>query len=136
MHSSRHFQQLANWQAACTSIRRSLSGSHNPPAASCSSRSSRSSSSSSWLLPQGLSAQPIGQRQGCRLQQVSCRRWPATAHAAPAAAAEAAVRDEREVPGMSAFLDGLKWDEAGLLAVVVQVSVACSSGKGEYRAAG
>ena len=119
MHSSRHLQQQPNWPAASTSIRRSLSGSHSPPAASCSSRSS--SSSSSWLLPQGLSAQPIGQRQGCRLQQLSCRRWPATAHAAPAAAAEAAVRDEREVPGMSAFLAGLKWDEAGLLAVVVQV---------------
>ena len=136
MHSSRHLQQQPNWPAACTSIRRSLSGSHSPPAASCSSRSS-SSSSSSWLLPQGLSAQPIGQRQESRSQQLSCRRWPATAHAAPAAAAEAAVRDEREVPGMSAFLDGLKWDAAGLLAVVVQVRrCVLFPARVKYRAAG
>jgi len=40
---------------------------------------------------------------------------------APAAVAEPAVRGEQDVPGMTAFLDGLKWDAAGLVAVIVQV---------------
>ncbi len=40
---------------------------------------------------------------------------------AAAAVAEPAVRGEQDVPGMTAFLDGLKWDSAGLVAVIVQV---------------
>jgi hypothetical protein len=35
-----------------------------------------------------------------------------------------AVKAERNVPGMSAFLDSLKWDKNSLVAVIVQVRAA------------
>jgi hypothetical protein len=41
--------------------------------------------------------------------------------AASTPAAPAAVKPEAEVPGMTAFLDSLKYDKDGLVAVIVQV---------------
>jgi hypothetical protein len=43
--------------------------------------------------------------------------------AAAAAGAAAAVRPESEVEGMAAFLDSLKYNKDGLVAVIVQVGV-------------
>ena len=40
---------------------------------------------------------------------------------APPAVSQAEVEPEEAVDGMPAFLDSLKWDQAGLVAAVVQV---------------
>ncbi len=120
MHASRHSQQPPDQTRVVTRFRQSVSGRLNPAIASRSCRGS-----SNQLVPQGLSAQPVRRQGGCRsheAQQFRCRRRPTAARSAPTAAAEVAVRDEQDVPGMGAFLDRLKWDAAGLAAVVVQVA--------------
>lgn len=38
-----------------------------------------------------------------------------------ASAPPASVKPESEVPGMSAYLDSLKWDKSGLVAAIAQV---------------
>lgn len=43
------------------------------------------------------------------------------AAAAAAAQQQQAVQPEGEVPGMSAYLDGLRWNNDGLVAVIAQV---------------
>ena len=45
---------------------------------------------------------------------------PAAAAAAAAAAAPRPVRPEAEVPGMTEFLDRLKWDANGLVVAIAQ----------------
>lgn len=48
--------------------------------------------------------------------------WPTRRRVASTEVANEPVLDEREVEGMSRFLDSLKWDAKGLVAVIVQVS--------------
>ena len=64
---------------------------------------------------------PAPLRHAAPQQQRPARAQPARA-AAPAAAAGAPppVRPEDEVPGMTEFLDRLKWDSNGLVVAIAQ----------------
>lgn len=55
-------------------------------------------------------------------KQRNCRRSLSRRAAASTDAASSSVLDEKELEGMSTFLDSLKWDANGLVTVVVQVS--------------
>lgn len=59
------------------------------------------------------------QRMARRAQRQGARRAAPQA-AAAASAATPAVRPEAEVPGMSEFLDRLKWDSNGLVVAIAQ----------------
>ncbi|GLC49223.1 hypothetical protein PLESTB_000196100 [Pleodorina starrii] len=48
------------------------------------------------------------------------QRIRASASAAPVAPEEKTVKPEQDVPGMTTFLDNLKWDKNNLVAVIVQ----------------
>lgn len=65
----------------------------------------------------------LQRQQQCR-SQVPAGLAAAAAAATPAPPTTQPVKPEQEVAGMTAFLDGLKWDKSGLVAVIVQVRVA------------
>ena len=64
------------------------------------------------------------------LNLASCRRGVPKAsfsrRAVSVAAAEKALLEEADIDGMSHFLDSLKWDANGLVAVIVQVGISPS----------
>lgn len=49
------------------------------------------------------------------------QRWHAAARAADGVVLDTPVKPEADVQGMSAWLDRLKWDAGGLVAVIAQV---------------
>jgi hypothetical protein len=53
---------------------------------------------------------PVANHQPRQLYPIAC-----SAGAAPA------VKAEQDVPGMTGYLDSLKWDQNGLVAVIAQV---------------
>ncbi len=85
---------------------------------------------SAWV-PSKLAVPFCGRQtpQHAHVQQPNLRRLlpsrpaasrPAAAAAAAAAAAPRPVRLEAEVPGMTEFLDRLKWDANGLVVAIAQ----------------
>ena len=82
-----------------------------------------------WACPHARRA-PRGGARPCRVfDHVTIKRCRQTDTAGVygpsrivcSAAAAPAVRTEQDVPGMSAYLDSLKWDQNGLVAVIAQV---------------
>lgn len=71
------------------------------------------------VVPRHMSAFGV-QQQALLLRRRSDRLAAATAAANMAAASPPAVKPEAEVPEMTAFLDGLKWDSNGLVVAIAQ----------------
>ena len=93
--------------AACTARPALLAS----PCRLVSTQQPRSTCSSSLVAPRAL-----------RPRRAATHRAAAAAAASPADAAPAvpAVRPEAEVPGMTEFLDSLKWDSNGLVVAIAQ----------------
>jgi hypothetical protein len=78
-------------------------------------------------MQQRLGPSASGGRAAARPAAAACRALRPAAgprrarlQTCAAAAAPAEVKPEAAVPGMTAFLDSLKWDKDGLVAVIVQ----------------
>lgn len=70
--------------------------------------------------PAALHSRPQLQQQHSAARPSRRQACQAAAAAAGAAAGPAAVLPEGEVPHMTAFLDGLKWDSNGLVVAIAQ----------------